>query len=315
MKILLLSGNRHKSCSTNISPLLFISLLLFVIVGVSATTSWFAYNMGHEEGFELGIDDARFTAGSGMTLQSSIDQQRMELKKAQKSSRDYLNAMAIKLGELQSHIVRLNALGERLTKMSKLDASEFDFKNTPAIGGFDLRGDERYMELSELIDGMEAMSRVVADRDIKLNVLEEIIMHSELLQDAKPSAYPVKTGYISSGYGERTDPFTGVKAFHKGVDFPGRVGTKVIAAGSGVVIFSGQQRGYGNLIKVDHGNDIVTVYAHNSKLLANVGDYVEKGQQIASVGSSGRSKAPHLHFEVQLDGKTVNPVDFLQASN
>jgi murein DD-endopeptidase MepM/ murein hydrolase activator NlpD len=315
MKILLLSGRHHKSGSTYISPLLLVSVLLFVIISISGTASWLAYNMGHEDGFDLGLDDARFAAGSGLTLQSSIKQQRMEWEQTQKNSREYLNAMALKLGELQSHIVRLNALGERLAKMGKLDETEFDFKNSPAVGGFDLRGDERYMELSELVGGMESMSREIEDRDIKLDLLEDLIMNNDLQKDVRPTNYPVKSSYISSGYGERADPFTGVKAFHKGVDFPGRTGSKVMAAGSGIVIFSGEQRGYGKVIKVDHGNDIVTLYAHNSKLLAKVGDYVSKGQQIAAVGSSGRSLKPHLHFEVRHDGNTVDPIKFIQASN
>lgn len=314
MKILLLSGRHHKSGTTYISPLLFVSLLLFVIITISGTASWFAYNMGHEKGFDIGIDDARYAAGSGLTLKSSIDQQRMEWKQSQKKSREYLDAMALKLGELQSHIVRLNALGERLTKMGKLDASEFDFKSTPAVGGIDLRGDERYMELSELVEGMETASRVIEDRDTKFSMLEDMIMNSDLQKDIRPSNYPVKGSYISSKYGERTDPFTGKKAFHKGIDLPRKTGSKVAAAASGVVVFAGEKRGYGKLIKLDHGNDTVTLYAHNSKLMAEVGDYVAKGQQIAAVGSTGRSRAPHVHFEVRLAGKTVDPVTFIQAS-
>ena len=314
MKILLLSGRHHKSGSTYISPLLLVSVSLFIIVAISGTASWFAYHMGHEKGFEIGIDDARFAAGSGLTLQSSINQQREEWNQAKKDSRDYLNAMALKLGELQSHIVRLNALGERLTKMGKLDVAEFNFKSTPAVGGIDLRGDERYLTLSELVDGMEAISREIEDRDIKFNLLEDLIMNNDLQEDVKPTKRPVKKSYISSKFGERTDPFTGRKAFHKGIDFPGKTGSKVMAAGSGVVIFAGEQRGYGNLIKVDHGNDTVTYYAHNSKLMAEVGEYVTKGQQIAAIGSTGRSRAPHVHFEVRQGGEAVDPEMLLQAS-
>ncbi len=314
MKILLLSDRHHKSGSTHISPLFLVGALLFVIGSISGGASWFAYNMGHEEGFELGIDDARFAAGSGITLQSSIKQQRMEWEETQKRTRDHLNAMALKLGQLQSHIVRLNALGERLTKMGKLDSEEFDFKKIPARGGVDSRGNEKYIELSELVGDVETLSRVIEDREIKLSLMENLIMNSDLQKEVHPSGYPVRGGYISSKYGERADPFTGAKSFHDGVDIVGKVGTSVKAAGSGIVIFSGEKRGYGKLIKLHHGNGIVTLYAHNSKLLAEVGDYVTKGQQIAAVGSTGRSTGPHLHFEVQLNGKTVNPVKYLQAS-
>jgi hypothetical protein len=314
MEILLLSNRHHKSGSTYVSPLLLASMFLLVISGIAGTASWVAYNLGHDEGFELGIEDARFATGGGTTLQSSIKQQRMEWEETQKKTREHLNTMALKLGQLQSHIVRLNALGERLTKMGKLDSGEFDFKKIPPQGGVDLRGDEKYLELSELVDEMETLTRVIEDRDIKFNLLEDMIMNSDLQKEVHPSGYPVRGGYISSKYGERTDPFTGQKGFHKGIDITGRVGTKVAAAGSGIVIFSGVKKGYGKLIKIHHGNGIVTHYAHNSKLLAQVGDFVTKGQKIAAVGSTGRSTGPHLHFEVLLNGETVNPEKYLHAS-
>ncbi len=313
MKILLLSDRHHKSGSTYISPLFLVSALLFVIAGIAGPASWLAYDMGHEEGFELGLEDARFATGSGTTLQSSIKQQRMEWEETQKKTRDHLNAMALKLGQMQSHILRLNALGERLTKMGKLDAEEFDFKKTPPRGGLD-RGIDKYAELSELVDDMESLSRVIEDREIKLSLMEDLIMNSDLQKEVQPSGYPVRGGYISSKYGERTDPFTGAKSFHDGVDLAGKVGTNITAAASGIVIFSGKKHGYGKVIKIHHGNGIVTLYAHNDDLLAEVGDYVTKGQKIATVGSTGRSTGPHLHFEVQLNGKTVDPEKYLHAS-
>ncbi len=313
MKILLLSDRHHKFGSTTISPFLFITVLLCAIAGISATTSWLAFNMGHEQGVEQGIEDSRLASISGATIQSSINQQRKEWEDTKKKTREHLNAMALKLGQLQSHIVRLNALGERLTKMGKLDAEEFDFKKAPPQGGLE-QDVEKYAELSELVDDMETLSRVIEDRELKLNLMEDLILNSDLQKEVQPSGYPVKGGYISSKYGERTDPFTGAKSYHDGVDLAGRVGANVEAAASGIVIFSGEKQGYGKVIKLHHGNGIVTLYAHNKRLLAEVGDYVTKGQKIAAVGSTGRSTGPHLHFEVQLNGKTVDPEKYLHAS-
>ncbi len=313
MKILLLSERHHKFGSTSISPFFLASVLLCLIAGISASASWLAYNMGHEEGVEQGIEDSRLASISGTTIQSSISQQRKEWEETKKRTREHLNAMALKLGQLQSHIVRLNALGERLTKMGKLDAEEFDFKKTPPQGGLE-RNVEKYAELSELVDDMEALSRVIEDRELKLNLMEDLILNSDLQKEVQPSGYPVKGGYISSKYGERTDPFTGARSYHDGVDLAGRVGADVTAAASGIVIYAGKKHGYGKVIKLHHGNGIVTLYAHNNKLLAEVGDYVTKGQRIATVGSTGRSTGPHVHFEVQLNGKTVDPEKYLHAS-
>ncbi len=270
--------------------------------------------MGHREGIAEEKEYSRLASITGTNIQSSIDQQRREWEETKRKTREHLNAMALKLGQLQSHIVRLNALGERLTKMGKLDVDEFDFKNEPPRGGID-SGGEKYVELSELLEEMDTLSRVIEDREIKLNLMEDLIMNRDLQKEVQPSGYPVKGSYISSGYGERSDPFTGAKSFHDGVDLAGKAGNKVAAAASGIVIFSGEKTGYGKVIKIHHGNGVVTLYAHNNKLLANVGDYVTKGQKIATVGSSGRSTGPHLHFEVHLDGKTVDPEKYLHAVN
>ncbi len=278
------------------------------------TSSWMGYNIGHDHGMEQEKQHSHLASVSGAALQSSIEQQRHEWEESQRRTREHLNVLALKLGQLQSHIVRLNALGERLTEMGKLDSEEFDFREIPARGGADSRGTDKYAELSELVEEMETLSRTIEDREIKLNMLEELIMNSDLQKEVRPSGHPVKRGWISSKYGERHDPFTGKKTFHDGVDIAGKAGEKVVAVGSGIVTFSGTKTGYGKVVKIHHGNGFVTIYGHNSKLTVKVGDYVTKGQQIAEVGSTGRSTGPHLHFEVQLNGKTVDPTKYLQAS-
>ena len=314
MKILLLSDRHHKSGSVSVSPWLLFGVLFLALAGASMTSSWVGYNLGHDLGTGQEKQRSRHASVSGATLQSSIKKQRKEWEQNKKRAQEHMNVLTLKLGELQSHIVRLNVLGERLTKMGNLDSEEFDFNEVPARGGADSRTLDKFEELSELVEEMETLSRVIEDREIKLNILEELIMNRDLQKEVHPSGQPVKGGWVSSTYGERHDPFTGKKTFHDGVDIVGKRGAKVVAVGSGIVTFSGTKPGYGKLVKIHHGNGFVTIYAHNSKLMAQVGDYVTKGQQIAAVGSTGRSTGPHLHFEVQLNGKTVNPRSYLHAA-
>ncbi len=293
-------------------------VFVLAITGASTTASWLGYNKGLDQGSAQGREQEqkRLQASliSSATLQSSIERQRKEWNENKIRTNEHLNVLALKLGQLQSHVVRLNALGERLTKMGKLDSEEFDFKKTPGRGGVDSRGMNNRVDLSGLVNEIDSLSRVIADREVKLNVLEELIMNYDLQKEIHPSGRPVKGGYISSKYGVRHDPFTGKKTFHDGVDIASRQGTSVKAVGSGVVIFSGTKSGYGKLVKVQHGSGFVTIYGHNHELKVQLGDYVSKGQQIATVGSTGRSTGPHLHFEVQLNGKTVNPIKYLSAS-
>ncbi len=318
MKILLLSNRHHKSGAVSISPWLLFGVLILAIAGASTTASWVGYNLGHELGTKQGTEQEQQRAHAALvssaSLQSSIELQRQEWEESKLRTNGHLNVLALKLGQLQSHVVRLNALGERLAKMGELDSEEFDFKKIPGRGGVDSRDMSSPVGMPELVSEIDSLSRVIEDREVKLNILEELIMNYDLQKEIHPSGQPVKGGYISSKYGERHDPFTGRKNFHHGVDIASKAGTAINAVGSGIVIFSGTKSGYGKLVKVQHGNGFVTIYGHNQELKVNVGDYVSKGQKIATVGSTGRSTGPHVHFEVQLDGKTVNPVKYLSAA-
>jgi len=296
-----------------------VGVLILAVAGASTTASWIGYNLGRDQGAENGRkqEQQRLQTAivSSKSLQSSIEQQRKEWEENKIRTNGHLNVLALKLGQLQSHVVRLNALGERLTKMGKLDSEEFDFKKVPGRGGVDSSGGQKLVDLSELIEEIDTLSRVIEDREVKLSVLENLIMNYDLQKEIHPSGHPLKGGYISSKYGMRHDPFTGKKTFHNGVDIASKKGTAINAVGSGIVIFSGTKSGYGKVVKIQHGNGFVTIYGHNNELKVKFGDYVSKGQQVATVGSTGRSTGPHLHFEVQLDGKTVNPVKYLSAAN
>lgn len=128
-----------------------------------------------------------------------------------------------------------------------------------------------------------------------------------------PNTLPASLEYISSGFGYRIDPFTGGGAFHAGLDFRGPVGAPILAAAAGTVSFTGVKQGYGNCVEISHGNGLLTRYAHMSRIEARVGEVIEPGKVIGAIGSTGRSTGPHLHFEVRIADRPVDPRPFLEA--
>jgi Membrane proteins related to metalloendopeptidases len=159
---------------------------------------------------------------------------------------------------------------------------------------------------------LDDLTRQIKDRERQLSVLESMISTRNLSHQIVPGGRPVTQGWISSYFGHRADPFTGRKAFHRGVDFAGPAGAQVVAVASGVVTYTKERFGYGKTVEINHGNGYVTRYAHNQRVLVNVGDTVKKGQPIALIGSTGRSTGPHLHFEVLKQGRAVDPMSFVK---
>lgn len=153
--------------------------------------------------------------------------------------------------------------------------------------------DQRFLRLGVSLERMEALERGLA---------------------GIPQHAPANIAYISSGFGYRADPFTGGAAFHAGLDFKGPIGAPIYAAAAGTISFVGQQQGYGNTVEIDHGNGLMTRYAHMSGFRARVGQPVEAGQVIGLIGNTGRSTGPHLHFEVRHNDRPVNPRPFLEAA-
>ncbi|MEA9596299.1 M23 family metallopeptidase [Xanthomonas campestris] len=246
-------------------------------------------------------------------LQAKVAQQQTELAQAQRASQAQVNALAARLGELQAQATRLNALGERLTQMGKLKDGEFDFDEPVGVGG----GDEPVndMPVQSLKQDLGQLEQQFSASGQQLNVLASLMFDHQLEQNSVPSRMPIRNTYITSGFGGRADPFDGGSAFHKGVDFHANVGDPVMSVADGVVSYAGVRGGYGNVVEVDHGNGYVTRYAHNSRLVVRVGDLVRAGQQVAKAGSSGRSTGAHVHFEVWVDGRVVNPRKFLGDTN
>ena len=240
-------------------------------------------------------------------MQAQLDAQQIELEQARDEAQREVNAIAARVGELQAQANRLNALGDRLTRVGKLKDGEFDFNDLPGQGGGEDAGD---VATGDLLSSLDALQAQFDHSGNQLTVLEALLFDRTIDEKSTPSGMPAP-GYISSSYGTRSDPFGRGRAHHKGIDIDANTGDPVTAAAGGVVSFSGVKGGYGNVIEVDHGNGYATLYAHNSALLVRSGDVVLSGQQIAKVGSTGRSTGPHLHFEVKLNGAQVNPRQFL----
>lgn len=243
-------------------------------------------------------------------LEHDISKQKVLINKARQSAESELDALAARLGSMQANVIRLNALGQRLVKVAKLDSKEFDFKNSPSYGG---PSEKESVTSIDFANVMANLDKQLSSREEQLDVLEDVIMNRQLRSESKPRGRPIVKGWTSSYYGKRTDPFTGKLAMHKGMDFAGKEGSEIIAVASGVVTWSGDRYGYGELIEINHGNGYTTRYGHNAELLVEVGDTVEKGQPISLMGSTGRSTGPHVHFEVLKNDRQVNPSKFVAS--
>ncbi len=222
----------------------------------------------------------------------------------------HLNALARRLGQLQAQVLRLNALGGRLTRMAGLDAREFNFEAEVAQGGPE-------GGVSGAIEVTPALARLAEElntAEARLKALETLLLDRRLSDAVTPTGWPAEGGYVSSGFGNRADPFTGQIAFHEGVDIAAKLGSSIRAMADGVVSFVGEKPQYGRTVEITHAQGLLTRYAHTLSLLVKVGDKVSRGDAIALVGSSGRSTGPHVHVEVLREGRPVNPAVYLRQS-
>lgn len=253
-------------------------------------------------------------------LRGQLGSTREELQK-QKAEVDRLNAivtrdmnaLAVKLGRIQASSTRINALGERLAKLGKLDDGEFNFSAEPDFGGPAHEPIGAMMPPEQFSTELFRLQRQLAQQSQQLTVLEELLEDRSLDQSLMPTGFPVRHGYTSSTFGFRPDPINGTRQFHGGIDFDGEKGDDIVAVAGGVVSFAGQKNGYGNVIEIDHGNGYVTRYAHNSSNTLQVGDPVRAGDVVAKMGSTGRSTGTHVHFEVWENGRVVNPSTFIKG--
>ena len=281
---------------------------------LSLTLSLLISSGGFYFGIQHGSDLVRNQARNNTQVCfAELKSQEIKLAELQKSSENRMDALALRLGQLQSQILRMNALGQRVVEKLKISKGEFNFSEMPPRGEGEAEKLSQPQTYENLLDQVADLSLQIQDRDVKLNVLDELMVNREIRKQAYPAGRPLSKGWLSSYYGWRNDPFNGRRAFHHGIDFAGRNGSNVVAVASGLVTSAGKYRGYGNMVAIDHGGGYVTHYAHNKELSVSPGDKVSQGDTIAKMGSTGHSTGPHVHFEVLRHGKKINPIKFIRT--
>ena len=304
MQIIVVDKRLSRARTLTLSPRMFMAAVagltlavLFAVIGLHAVTFRVAA--------ALEIPYIRDLASSLM---------RGEIERNEQFMRDNVSAMARRLGEMQAQLMRLDALGERVAKLAGIRPEEFNFRDLPGRGGIE-SSDARPLSMSELSDQVERVSKGVESRADYLDVVESELLSAQVRTALLPQNTPVTAGFIGSGFGSRLDPFSGQMAMHAGLDFAAPVGTPILAAAGGVVSAAEYNAAFGNMVAIEHGNGLQTLYAHASKLEVRAGEIVRKGQQIARVGSTGRSTGAHLHFEVHVNGTPQNPARFLSRQS
>lgn len=269
-------------------------------------------------GYELGQRQGASIAQEARLSEAELNASRRagDLAQLSADARRKLEAMTRRLAELQVRVTRLDALGTHLTALAGLEGGEFNFAAEPALGGpmMPLLPESQTSLPAPLKDSFDELSVALSDREMQLDILAGLLFDAEAQAEAIPAGRPVLSGWLSSAYGSRNDPFTGKRAWHQGVDFAGAEGDHVIAVASGVVSWSGERTGYGTLVEIAHGDGLVTRYAHNRDNRVEVGDLVRQGDVIALMGNSGRSTGPHVHFEIFKHGRAVDPSSYVRRT-
>jgi murein DD-endopeptidase MepM/ murein hydrolase activator NlpD len=307
MNLILFSQREGRARQLNLAHPVTLGVVGALALGILGTAFALGMKLGQRSGAALNPgDQAQFA--------QVLADQRRQITELRGQVQERVDAMAMRIGQVNAHVIRLDALGKRLTDMAKIDSSEFDFDSEPPTGGpeTDDGVSAQIPDLTQMLDGLE---RKVGLRDSQLAALENVILARDLNQQIHPEGRPTKGGFISSGFGDRQDPFTGHEAFHRGIDFAGAAGSQVVSVATGVVTWAGQRSGYGSLVEVNHGNGYITRYAHNQRTLVTVGQTVTRGEAIALMGSTGRSTGPHVHFEVLKNGRQINPASFLGSGS
>jgi murein DD-endopeptidase MepM/ murein hydrolase activator NlpD len=236
-----------------------------------------------------------------------------EIEQERETSEAQIAALTSKMAELQARLMRLDALGEKLTSSANLEG-EFDFGQVPAVGGPSTASPDTLYAKPDFFAAIDQLSEQIDSREQQLNIIDALLANRNLQQETLVSGAPVQNTWVSSRYGYRKDPFTGKTAFHSGIDFVARQGSNVSTVAAGIVNWSGRHPEYGNMVEIKHGDGLVTRYAHNKSNLVKAGDVVKKGQVIALSGSTGRSTAPHVHFEVYKNGRVVDPATYIRRT-
>lgn len=245
-----------------------------------------------------------------IAVESRVNEQRDEILKTRNYVRQHIDVLGRRIGSLQAQVSRINAVEQRIAKVSGVNLADFQFDQDPPIGGV-TANDEVDLEQIDIENAIQSIEKELSERESEIAAVDFLLSRKSLASQQTPAGWPVKGGWVSSSFGSRMHPMTGKKQFHKGVDIPGKKGADVLSVADGVVVRSEKNGHYGWMIEIDHGDNYSTLYSHNQENLVLAGETVKKGQTIGKVGSTGRSTGPHVHFEVHKKGKVINPVKYL----
>lgn len=306
MNLILVTRGHGAARHINLGHPISLCVMALSVVAVIASAFLFGRSNGAAA---MGTPEQQLQVWRGQ-----LDEQERLVEETRQAGQEKLDALAVKLAQMNAQVIRLEALGRRLTNMADLEDGEFDFDTTPAQGGPEPDVPGMSVAMPDIEFMLDTLDRQIQDRHRQLDILEDLMLNRDLRDEIYPEGRPVSSGWLSSYFGKRTDPFTGKAASHAGVDFAGKDGDDVIAVASGVVTWSGDRYGYGEMVEINHGNGFATRYAHNSENLVGVGDEVNKGDVVALMGHTGRATGPNLHFEVLQNGRKVNPLEYIRGS-
>ena len=307
MKVILVD-QRHGHTKTIVLKGWLKGLLSLCLLGTPVALGYFGYQLAVSQNGEI------FSEESAQNWERQIKLQAEQLADIKQESEQQLEALTLRLAMLQARLVRLDAVGERITTIANLDSGEFDFSQPVPIGGPGIGRSEPYTAAG-FTDAVAQLELQLEDRQQQLEILEGLMADRKIQSDVFIAGRPLDRGWIASRFGQRPDPFTGRLTFHAGLDFTtGQAGAEIHTVAAGVVTWSGPRSGYGLMVEVNHGKGYTTRYAHAEKLFVDVGDIVMKGQNIALVGSTGRSTGPHVHFEVYKNGRVVDPAAYIHRT-
>ncbi|MDK8464513.1 M23 family metallopeptidase [Marinobacter sp. SS13-12] len=308
---IILVGKRHgKSRAVSINAPVAAGLV-FIVTALLALAGWSGYQVA------LGQVETTEPAESELVAEwrSKLTEQRDELAQIEQNVQQQVDALTLRLGEMQGRLLRLDALGQRFVESGLVASDEFDFDQPAAVGGPEDSLDGDSYTAPELTGMIDQLARRIEDREQQLRMLDMVTSRQKLEKELYVQGRPITWGWLSSKYGYRSDPFNGKRTWHAGVDLAGKEGSDIISVAGGVVTYADERYGYGNLVEVDHGDGLVTRYAHAKTIKVKVGDVVQKGEVLALMGSTGRSTGPHVHFEVIRNGKSENPETYIKRAS
>lgn len=307
MKVILVD-QRHGHTRTVVLSGWLKGLLSICILGAPVAFGYLGYQ------FAVSQEPQEYALESALDWSEELETSADALARLKQESQAQLEALTVRLATLQARLLRMEALGERITTVAQLDSGEFDFTAEPAVGG-PLSDETMPYSPPAFVDAISELELQIADRAQQLDILEGLMAERQFEADVSLTGRPIRQGWISSPFGRRTDPFTGQLAWHSGIDFAtAAAGADIVAVAAGVVTVAGDRDGYGLAVDINHGNGYVTRYGHAEKLLVQVGEIIAKGQVIALVGSTGRSTGPHVHFEVYKHGRVVDPASYIHRT-